>query len=66
MHRQPLSHESVLLNYPFVKMVANRLCHLLISYFWSASGITNNLSSTAPTSSRSGSNPPLSANLEPT
>jgi SAM-dependent methyltransferase len=27
------SHESVLLNYPFAKMVSNRVCHLLIKTF---------------------------------
>ena len=39
------SHESVLLNYPFVKMVANRLCHFLIKLFLigRVRDITNNL-----------------------
>lgn len=39
------SHDSVLVNYPFAKLVCNRLCHLLIKLFLvdSARDISNNL-----------------------
>jgi dolichol-phosphate mannosyltransferase len=39
------SHDSVLLNYPFAKLLFNRLCHILIKMFLvdSARDITNNL-----------------------
>jgi glycosyltransferase involved in cell wall biosynthesis len=39
------SHDSILVNYPFVKLVCNRLCHLLIKLLLvdSARDISNNL-----------------------
>ena len=39
------SHDSVLVNYPFAKLLFNRLCHILIKLFLvdSARDITNNL-----------------------
>ena len=39
------SHESILVNYPFAKLLCNRLCHLLIKLFLinSARDLSNNL-----------------------
>lgn len=39
------SHDSILINYPFAKLLSNRLCHLLIKLFLvdSARDISNNL-----------------------
>jgi SAM-dependent methyltransferase len=39
------SHDSILVNYPFAKLIFNRLCHLLIKLFFfsTARDVTNNL-----------------------
>jgi glycosyltransferase involved in cell wall biosynthesis len=39
------SHDSILVNYPFAKLMFNRLCHLVIKFFFfsTARDITNNL-----------------------